>query len=245
MLGKAMTVLHAFSADDLGVGFAELQRRTGLPKATLHRLAGDLVLAGLLDRRDGEYHLGSHLFELGMLASVERTLIEVATPFLEELYERTHEIVHLGIREGSEVVYVAKVTGHRGARTPSRVGGRMPVHATGLGKALLAYAPQEDWIEVLSGPLPRLTPRTVTVPGRLRQQLDGVLERGVAYEYEEAAPGLVCVAAAVLDDSDRPVAAISIAGAATRFRPPDHAVAVRAAAAGVAATLSRRSRVRP
>lgn len=240
VLGKAMTVLHAFHADDAGLGFAELQRRTGLPKATLHRVAGDLVTAGLLDRRDGLFHLGSHLFELGMLASLERTLIEVATPFLEDLYERTHEIVHLGVREGAEVVYVAKVTGHRGARTPSRVGGRMPVHATALGKALLAHAPQEEWISVLGGPMERRTPRTVTAPGRLRAQLDQVLERGVAFEFEEAATGVVCVAAPVLDSADRPVAAISISGAVTRFRPQDHAASVRAAAAGIAATLVRR-----
>ncbi len=241
VLGKAMRVLHAFDADDHGLGFAELQRRTGLPKATLHRIAGDLVEAGLLDRVDGAFHLGSHLFELGMRASVERTLLEVATPFLEDLYERTHEVVHLALREGSEVVYVAKVAGHRAAKTPSRLGGRMPVNATALGKALLAHAGEEERIAVLSGPLVRRTPRTITAPGRLRQQLDKVVETGVAFEYEEGAPGLVCVAAPVLDPDDRPVAAISISGAPPRFRPPDHAASVHAAAAGIAATLARRS----
>lgn len=241
VLGKVMTVLHAFTSDDQGLGFAELQRRTALPKATLHRIASDMVAAGLLERRDGDYHLGGHLFELGMLASLERTLIEVATPYLEDLYERTHENVHLAVREGSEIVYVAKVAGHRGARAPTRVGGRMPVHATGLGKALLAHAPEEDRIAVLSGPLERRTPRTITAPGRLRQQLDGIIEAGVAYEFEEAAIGVVCVAAPVLDADDRAVAAISIAGASTRFRPEDHAHSVRAAAAAVAATLARRA----
>ena len=241
VLDKVMAVLHAFTADDQGLTFAELQRRTGLPKATLHRVAGHMVDAALLDRRDGSFHLGSHLFELGMLASLERTLIEVASPFLEELHARTHEVVHLAIREGSDVVYVAKVAGHRGALSPSRIGGRMPVHATALGKALLAHAPQADWITVLSGPLERRTPRTITAPGRLRQQLDGVVEAGVAYEYEEAALGIVCVAAPVLDAADRPVAAISVAGDVTRFRPPQHVASVRAAAHGIAATLARRA----
>ncbi|MCD6638949.1 MAG: IclR family transcriptional regulator [Nocardioides sp.] len=241
VLGKVMTILHAFSADDHGLSLAELQRRTGLPKGTLHRVAGDLVGAGLLDRRDGDFHLGSHLFELGMLASVERTLIEVATPFMEDLYERTHEVVHLGIREGTEVVYVAKVAGHKGARTPTRVGGRMPLHATALGKALLAHAPQDVWVTVLSGPLDRLTPRTLTAPGRLRSQLDQIVQQGVSYEYEESTMGVVCVAAPVLDADDRPVAALSIAGTVTRFRPEQHAASVRAAANGVAATLARRA----
>lgn len=243
VLGKVMEILHAFSADDHGLTLAELQRRTDLPKGTLHRIAGDLVTAGLLDRRDGEFHLGSHLFELGMLASVERTLIEVATPFMEDLYERTHEVVHLGIREGTEVVYVAKVAGHKGARTPTRVGGRMPLHATALGKALLARAPQDVWIKVLGGPLDRLTPRTVAAPGRLRSQLDQVVQAGVAYEFEESALGVVCVAAPVLDAEDRPIAALSIAGSVTRFRPDQHAASVRAAANGVAATLARRAQL--
>lgn len=241
VLGKVMAVLHAFSPDDLGLPFAELQRRTALPKGTLHRVAGDLVTAGLLERRAGEYHLGRHLFELGMLASVERTLIEVATPFLEDLYERTHENVHLGVREGSEVVYVARIAGHRGAPMPTRVGGRMPLNATALGKALLAHAPEPERITVLSGPLPRMTPRTITAPGRLRQQLDRVLKEGVAYEFEEGTTGVVCVAAPVLGPDDEAEAAVSIAGAATRFRPQDHTSAVRAAAAGVAATLARRT----
>ena len=241
VLAKVMAVLHAFSADDHGLTFAELQRRTDLPKGTLHRVAGDLVTAGLLERRDGEYHLGRHLFELGMLASVERTLIEVATPFLEDLYERTHENVHLGVREGAEVVYVARIAGHRGAPMPTRVGGRMPLHATALGKALLAHAPEPDRIAVLSAALARRTPRTITAPGRLRQQLDRIVAEGVSYEFEEATAGVVCVAAPVLDAEDRVVAAISVAGAATRFRPPEHASAVRAAAAGVAATLARRA----
>jgi DNA-binding IclR family transcriptional regulator len=243
VLGKVMAILHAFSADDHGLTLAELQRRTGLAKGTLHRIAGDLVTAGLLDRVDGEFQLGSHLFELGMLASVERTLIEVATPFMEDLYERTHEVVHLGIREGTEVVYVAKVAGHKGARTPTRVGGRMPLHATAIGKVLLAHSPQDLWVAVLSGPLERLTPRTLTAPGRLRTQLDQIVQQGVSFEFEESTLGVVCVAAPVLDAEDRPVAAISIAGQVTRFRPEQHAAQVRAAANGVAATLARRAQL--
>ncbi|PBC48027.1 IclR family transcriptional regulator [Rhodococcus sp. ACS1] len=241
VLGKVMVILHAFAPEDHGVGFAELQRRTGMPKATLHRTAGDLVAAGLLDRVDGVFHLGSHLFELGMRASVERTLVEVATPFMEDLYERTHEIVHLGVRNGADVLYLAKVAGHRGPRAPSRVGGRMPVYATALGKALLAHAPEAERIEVLSAPMPRRTPRTITTPDRLRQQLDRVLETGVAFEHEEATVGVLCVGAPILGPDGRPVAAISIAGQATRFRPSDHVAPVLAAAAGIATTLKRRA----
>ncbi|MFF0816856.1 IclR family transcriptional regulator [Rhodococcus sp. NPDC003318] len=236
-----MTVLYAFTADDHGVGFAELLRRTGLPKATLHRLLGELVALRLLDRAGSEYHLGRQLFELGMRASVERGLIEVATPFMEDLYERTHETVHLGVPEGTEVVYVAKIGGHRQASSPSRIGGRMPLHCTAIGKALLAHTSDELRAQVLTGPLQRRTPRTVTAPGLLARQLDSIVESGVSFEYEEAAIGIVCVAAPVLDADDRPVAAVSATGPVTRFRPESHATQVRAAAAGISATLARRS----
>lgn len=240
VLGKAVLVLQAFTADDHGVSFADLRARTGLPKATLHRTLASLVGVRLLDRAPDGYHLSRQVFELGMRAAVERTLLEVATPFLEDVYEATHETVHLAVREGSEVVYVAKLGGHRQATSPSRIGGRMPLHATAVGKALLAHADEDTKVAVLTGPLARRTPRTITAPGRLRAQLDRVLTEGVAYEFEESAVGLNCVAAAVLDGHERAVAAVSVTGPVTRFHAPRHATVVRAAAAGISAVLARR-----
>lgn len=244
VLGRAMLILTAFGPEDHTLRMVELVRRTGLPKTTVHRLLAELVELRLLDRdADGAYRLGGRLFELGMRASLERRLLEVAMPFLQDLYERCHETVHLGVREGSEVVYVSKIGGHRQARTPSRVGGRMPLHCTAIGKVLLARADAELVRDVLTGRLERRTPRTITAPGLLKRQLDHVLEEGVAYEHEESTIGLVCVAAAVLDQDDRPIAAISIAGPAARFHPEQHADAVRAAAAGVGALLARRAQL--
>lgn len=244
VLGKVVTVLDAFSPDDHWVGFTELVKRTGLNKTTLHRLLAELVRTRLIDRSGARYRLGRHLFELGMRASVERGLIEVATPFLEDLRERTRETVHLGVLEGDEVVYVAKIGGHRQAASPSRIGGRMPLYCTAIGKAMLAHSPSELKTSTLAGPLPRRTPRTITTPGLLARQLDAVVESGVSFEYEESAVGIVCVAAAILDADDRPIAGVSVTGPATRFRPEAHTNQVRAAAAGIAATLARRDNLR-
>ena len=240
VLGKAVAILRAFAADDATVPLAELARRTGLHKATVHRLAGELVGNRLLDRVDGGYRLSGGLFELGMLASVERSLLELAMPFLQDLYERTHETVHLGVRESAEVVYVAKIGGHRQAALPSRTGGRMPLHCTALGKVLLAHADPELRRSVLSGPLERRTPRTVVAAGLLARQLDEVLETGVAFEHEESAVGITCVAAPVLVGGTEVVAAVSVTGPTTRLRPEQHVPAVRAAATGLASTVARR-----
>lgn len=246
VLGKVMAILHSFEVDDHDLTLAELVRRTGLHKATVHRLCGELVGARLLDRTEFGYRLSGGLFELGMRASVERGLLEIAMPFLQDLYERTHETVHLGVLDGREVLYVAKIGGHRQASAPSRTGGRMPLHCTGIGKALLAHTTPEIRREVLAAPLVRLTPRTIVAPGLLASSLDAIREKGVAFEYEESAPGIACVAAPVLDVGDNAViAAISATGPIHRFRPEQHVAAVRAAAGGIAATLHRRAALAP
>lgn len=241
VLGKAVAILRSFTADDTVLSLAELVRRTGLPKGSVHRVAGDLVEHRLLDKRPGGYRLSGGLFELGMLAAAERTLLELAMPFLQDLYERTHETVHLGVLDDSAVVYIAKIGGHRQARAPSRPGGRMPLHCTAIGKALLAYADPDLQRRVLAGPLERRTPHTVMAPGLLRRQLDGVLENGVAFEREESTPGLLCVSAPVLDvDGQTAVAAISVTGPVGRFRPEAHISAVRAAAHTLSSVVARR-----
>ncbi|MBV6726364.1 IclR family transcriptional regulator [Nocardioides daeguensis] len=241
VLGKAVALLRAFGPEDRLLPLAELVRRTGLPKGTVHRVAGDLVHHRLLEKTDHGYRLAGGLFELGMRAATERTLLEVAMPFLQDLYERTHETVHLGVRDGTEVVYVAKIGGHRQARSPSRTGGRMPMHCTAIGKVLLAHTKPAVRAAVLSGPLPRRTPHTVVAPGLLEQQLGRALETGLAFEREESTPGLLCVAAPVLDtDGASALAAISVTGPVGRFRPEAHQNAVRAAATALASTLARR-----
>ena len=240
VLGKVMAVLRAFGIDDSVLSLAELARRTTIPKGTLHRVAADMIDAQLLERADGGYRLGGQLFELGMRASVERGLLEVAIPFLEDLYVRTGETVHLGVLEGAEVVYLSKIGGHQQATAPSRLGGRMPLHCTAIGKILLAYADPQVRERVLSGPLPRFTRNTRVMPGQLAAQLERIVADGVAYEFEESAEGIVCVAAPVRDSAGATVAAVSVTGPSHRFRPEMHAQSVSAGAAGIGVMLARR-----
>lgn len=242
VLGKVMTVLHAFGIDDTALTFSEIQRRTGIAKGTLHGLLANMVEVRLLDRVDNGYRLGGQLFELGMRASVERSLLELAIPFIEDLYVRTRETVHLGVMEGGEVMYLSKIGGHRQAAAPSKLGGRMPLHCTAIGKILLANADASVRLAVLAGSLPRHTPKTIVHPGVLARQLERIKIEGVAFEYEESALGIVCVAAPVRVEGRGVVAAISVTGPSARFDPSAHASSVRAAADELGNVLTRRQR---
>lgn len=210
VLGKAVTILRAFRPEDHVVSLAELVRRTGLHKATVHRLAKELVANRLLDRVDDGYRLSGGLFELGMLASLERSLLEMAMPFLQDLYERTHETVHLGVRDGHDVVYVAKIGGHRQANAPSRTGGRIPLHCSAIGKALLANSRVDAETilpESISGP----TQNSISDPARLRIELARIREQSIAHDRDETTIGVSCVAAAI-GDGKNAVGAISVCG---------------------------------
>lgn len=244
VLGRVMRILDAFGSDGRPVGLSELSRRTGIPKPTVHRIAGDLVLARLLTVSPDGFRLGRGLFELGMRAAAERSVLEVAVPFMQDLLARTQETVHLGVLEGDEVVYISKLGGHRQASVPSRLGGRMPLHCTAIGKSLLAHSGQEVINRVLSAPLARRTRHTIVAAGLLRTQLELIIEQGVAYENEESTLGVVCIAAPILGVDGTPLAAISATGPATRFRPSAHTASMQAAASGVASILARRAQVR-
>ena len=119
---RAFRLLAAYGPADGVLTLAEFARRTGVPKPTVHRLVGDLVDLGVLERADGGYRLGMWMFELGQLVPRQRELREAALPFLQDLYEAAHETAHLAVLQDTQVLYVEKITGHRRTRTGSRIG---------------------------------------------------------------------------------------------------------------------------
>ncbi len=237
VLGRTMALLTAFRPGDTELTLAELSRRTGIPKATAHRLLAELASWNVVERTPRGMRLGMALFELGQLAPIQRGLREAAAPFLADLFEATRETVHLAVPDGLDVVYVQKLAGRHGPRLPSRVGGRMPAYCTGVGKALLAFAPPPRVAEVIAQGLTRRTPRTIVAPGLLEQELARVRARGVAEEHEESTVGIACVAAPVLGVDGVGVAAISISGWANRLDTGRLAPAVRTAALGLSRVL--------
>jgi DNA-binding IclR family transcriptional regulator len=237
VLGRALTLLTAFGPGEDELTLAELSRRTGIPKTTAHRILGELNGWRVVEHTGSGVRLGMRLFELGALVPIQQGLREAATPFLADLYEATHETVHLAIPHGTDVVYLAKFDASNSPTVASRVGGRMPAYCTGVGKALLAFGPPERVAAVIAAGMPRRTPRTVIVPGLFEAALAEVRERGVAEEHEESTVGVACVAAPVRDADGIAVAAVSITGWAHQLNTARLAPAVRTAALGISRML--------
>ena len=152
---------------------------------------------------------------------------------MQDLYEATHENVHLAVREGDEVLYVEKITGRRSVPIRSHEARRLPLHATGVGKVLLAHSPAELLQELVDRGLPRYTPHTIVTPGQLGRALAEIRRSGISYSYEELTLGTVSVASAVRDADDAVVAALSIVGRSNRTDLNRLGPAVRTAALGI------------
>src|SRR3712207_291643 len=163
VFSRALTVLSAFAHAPGGErSLTDLARLSGLPLTTVHRLAGQLQREGVLERLpSGSYRIGLRLWELGMLAPRAHGLREVALPFLEDLYEVTHQNVQLVVLDGTETVVVERLRARESVRLVSHAGGRLPVHATSGGIALIAHADADALARVLAAPMPRYTEATI------------------------------------------------------------------------------------
>jgi DNA-binding IclR family transcriptional regulator len=234
---RALAMLGAFDAGHRRLTLSDLARRAGLPLATAHRLAGELQRWGALERvGSGEYVIGRRLWDLGLLAPVQTGLREAAAPFLHDLYAATLATVHLAVRDGGEVLYLERLSGNASVPIVSKVGSRLPLHATGVGKVLLAYAPEEVLGAAL-GSLTRITAYTVTQPVRLLEQLRRVRADGFATTAEEMTLGACSVAVPVRDTDGEVIAALGLVVPDLRRQQPRLVAALRVAAQGIGRTV--------
>lgn len=205
---RALALLGAFDEDHRRLGLSDLAARAGLPLATAHRLAAELVDWGALSRTPSGYVVGRRLWDVGLLAPVNTGLREVAAPYLHDLYGATLATVHLAVRDGRHALYVERLSGHASVPVVSTVGSRLPLHATGVGKVLLAFAPEEIRAQVLAD-LPRVTRYTISEPGRLQRQLLKVRTDDFATTQEEMSLG-ACSAAVPVRAGESVVAALGV-----------------------------------
>lgn len=225
VLGRAARILGAFSEAEPELDLGRLTELSGLPRSTVHRLAAELVDLGQLERTDdGGYVIGTLLWELGEHAPVSIRLREVALPHLLALFAATGENVHLAVLSDNEALYVARLTGSASIPTLSRMGGRLPVHTTGVGKALLSTMDEASLAAYFALPRERETIHSVTDEGALRRELDVARRLGYATTRQEMTLGNVSFAAPLPAIAGLPRGAVGVVthlgrGDASRLAP--------------------------
>jgi DNA-binding IclR family transcriptional regulator len=239
VLGRALRILGAFTAAHPAMSLSELSRHAGLPVSTVHRMLGELLGWGAVERgEDGRYRIGLRLWEVAALAPRGQGLRERALPYLEDLSQVTRENVQLAVREGTEVVFVERIAGSGAVPVLTRVGGRFALTATGVGLVLLAHAPTELQDDVLAGPIPRFTEHTVTDPRALRELLADVRTNGFSISDRQVTSDALSVGAPVRGARGTVVAAVSLVVRHGTATPHQLAALVRTSARAISRALT-------
>jgi IclR family transcriptional regulator, KDG regulon repressor len=226
---KALAILDCLGErEPEGYTLTELSQKLRLHISTVHRLLVNLTRQGYVDQNPakGTYQLGYRVMRMGLKVLDRMDFRRVAGPLLSELSQKTQETVHLAILQGDRAVSIEKFHGPHPVSLDAPLGAVMPLHATGVGKALLAFQDEKRVAAIFRASglpakagLPRLTAHTLTSLGELKRELSRIREQGYAVDDEEAVVGLRCVAAPLFDHSGRAVAAFSVAGPASRVSP--------------------------
>ncbi|MFI6896854.1 IclR family transcriptional regulator [Streptomyces sp. NPDC050256] len=211
VIGRALQILGAFNADHAHLSLSDLARRARLPVSTVHRMLGELLAWGALERdAQGRYRVGLRLWEVGSLAPRSQGIRELALPHLHDLSSLTRENVQLAVRDGSEVVLVERIGADGAVPTLTRVGGRLAITATGAGLVLLAHAPAMVQDQALTQPIHRHTPFTLTDDGQLRRVLAQIRVGGYAVSDRQLSAATLSVAAPITRADGEVEAAVSV-----------------------------------
>ncbi|GGZ48160.1 IclR family transcriptional regulator [Streptomyces subrutilus] len=209
-LEKSLRILEAVAAPGGPHRLAELTAAAAVPKSSTYRILASLVEQGFV-RQDAESRYGAGPRLRGLAAQVSGGEPASIGGILDELQQATGQTVHLALRSGETITYIRKLESDQPFRTASRVGMRMPLHTTAIGKSILAHLPDEEVRALVAATgLPARTPRTLTTGRALRAQLAQVRARGFAVDDEENEPTIRCLGAALLDPDGRPIGGVSI-----------------------------------
>jgi DNA-binding IclR family transcriptional regulator len=219
---RAIDLLNALGDQPGSRALTTLARQTGLPASTAFRYLESLRTRGLIHRSpDGNYELGSRLFELGSAFARGVSLWEQAHTVARDLAAHAKETASVGILDEGRILYIAIANGQHELGIQSNPGTRHPVHCTALGKAILAAMP---WLAVegllQKQPFERRTRKTITEKAELRRELEITASRGYAVDDEERAVGVICIGAVIRDVSGSIAGAISISGPKSRITIP-------------------------
>ena len=216
---RALLIIETLAEDDEGYRLTDLAVRTGLSPSTVHRLLTTLEKRRFVqfDRGESTWHIGAQSFAVGSTFVRRRNFVTQALPYLRKLRDQTRETANLAVVDDGAMVVLTRVESREIMRSVTKVGGRVPMVASGLGKALLAtYSEQDVFAIIQRDGMPRLTSKSIVRAGELCKSLHDIRRQGYSVDDEEALIGLRCVSAVVYDDCSEPLAAISVSGKASR-----------------------------
>ncbi|MBE7553100.1 MAG: IclR family transcriptional regulator [Anaerolineales bacterium] len=219
---KAIDVLECLTVADRPLSAPEVGRRCKMSRPTAYRLLVTLAHRGYVNgTEDGCYRLGTRVLSLGHSLLNSLDLLELSKPILHELSQTSHETAHLALLDGAEILYVDKVESSQSVRLHSTIGARNLLHCTAMGKALLAFLPQEEQARLLERmSFPQRTDHTITHRTDLIKHLEAIRVQGFAIDDVENEEGVRCVGAPIFDYTGRAFAALSISGPAYRLSVP-------------------------
>lgn len=245
---RALQILGLFDEQATELKITEISKQMGLSKSTLHSLLKTLQLHGYIDQNpeNGKYRLGMKLVERGHFVVGTMDIRQKAKSWLTTLSQETGQTTHLGILDGNEGVYIEKIEGKQAAIAYSRIGRRLPVHATAIGKVLLAWLTEEERAAVLEGYVYKgFTPSTLTDRASLLAALKETHNNGYAMDNEENEPGVRCIAVPVWNHESRVIAALSLSTLTSRVNDDELATyrqMLMDAGLGLSKTLGYRER---
>jgi len=221
-LEKVCQIFDCFTEDRPEWSLTELSRVLAIPKTTLVTLMGTLCACGYLEKNEvsNRYSLGLRFFELGFVVRNQMEIRTYILPTLEELQQQTGEIVYLTVPRSGKALYLEAVYPSVRLIQYSTVGRLAYMHATGVGKAMLAHMRTEeiDAVADVHG-LPKFTPNTLNNRSDLMKELDHIRQRGYAVDNEESELSIRCVAVPIRTGKDNLVGAISVSGPSVNFTP--------------------------
>lgn len=218
-LFKALKILDCFTVQNPEWGITELSEHMGLYKSNVFNIVDTFVKAGYLERNpDNEkYRLGYKVLELSQVLSSSISFRSRVLPYMQELANTINETVYLAIPNETEVIYLDSAGPKHQLMTRSMLGVKAPLYCTGIGKAMLAYLPEETVEAVISKGLNKFTDQTITDPLQLRKDLIAIRERGYSIDNMEHEYGIKCIGMALRDKKREVVAGISVSGPSLRF----------------------------
>src|ERR1700730_1923702 len=216
---RALLIIETLAEDDEGYRLTDLAVRTGLSPSTVHRLLTTLEKRRFVqfDRDESMWHIGAQSFAVGSTFVRRRNFVTQALPYLRKLRDQTRETANLAVVDDGAMIVLTRVESREIMRSVTKVGGRVPMVTSGLGKALLSTYSEEDVFAIIRREgMPRLTSKSIVRAGELCKSLHDIRQQGYSVDDEEALTGLRCVSAVVYDDCNEPLAAISVSGKASR-----------------------------